>query len=222
MFLGHYGIAFGSKRLAPRTSLGTLAFAAQWLDELWPVLLLAGVETVRAAPGRMAANNLDFVSYPWSHSLTMAIVWGALIGIAYFAARRDARVAWIVGLNVLSHWMLDLPMHGPDLPLWPGSSVRVGLGLWNSTPATLGMELLFFGGGLWLYLRGTRARDRVGSWGLWVMVVLLVAMYASGFIPAPPPSPRAIALVTLLLWLFVPWMAWVDRHRERVQAAPSV
>ena len=75
MFLGHYGVAFAAKRAAPRTSLGALAFAAQFLDELWPILLLLGVEKVKIVPGLMAASPLDFTHYPYSHSLLMAIVW---------------------------------------------------------------------------------------------------------------------------------------------------
>ena len=59
MFLGHYGLALAAKRAAPRTSLGTLTFAAQFADELWPILLLMGLEHVRIVPGLMAANSLD-------------------------------------------------------------------------------------------------------------------------------------------------------------------
>jgi hypothetical protein len=216
MFLGHYGVAFAARRAAPRTSLGTTVFAAQFLDELWPVLLLLGVERVRIAPGLMAANALDFVSYPISHSLATAVGWGLLIGLAYFAARRYGRGAGVVGAAVVSHWVLDLPMHRPDLPLWPGSATKVGLGLWNSVAATVAIELGLLALGLAVYLRGTRARDGVGRWGLWAMVAVLVAIFAGGLTGAPPPNERALALMTLLLWLFVPWGWWVDRHREMV------
>lgn len=216
MFLGHYGVAFGSKRVAPQVSLGTLTFAAQFLDELWPILLLLGVERVRIAPGAMAANPLVFTAYPISHSLGMAVVWSILIGAFYFAVRRNARGALVVGVAVVSHWVLDLAMHGPDLQLVPGSPVRVGLGLWNSVSATLLAELIVFGGGLLLYVRGTRAQDRVGSWGLWTMVLVLVLIYAGSLLGPPPPSERALAISALSLWLFVPWSAWVDRHRVRV------
>jgi hypothetical protein len=213
MFLGHYGVAFAAKRAAPRASLGTLAFAAQFLDELWPVLLLLGIEQVRIVPGLMAASPLDFVSYPISHSLLMAALWGALLGGLYYAARRYRRGAWVVGAAVLSHWLLDLPMHRPDLPLWPGSPVRVGLGLWSSVPLTLLLDGGLFVVGLALYLRATRARDRIGSWGLWAMVALLVFFFVSGFTSPPPPSEKALAFTALGLWLFVPWSWWVDRHR---------
>lgn len=217
MFLGHYGVAFAARRAAPRTSLGSTVFAAQFLDELWPILLLAGVEQVRVVPGLMAASALDFVSYPISHSLLMAIVWGAVIGLAYFAVRRYGRGAWVLALAVVSHWILDLPMHRPDLPLWPGASPRVGLGLWNSITATVVIELALLAIGLALYLRGTRARDGIGRWALWTMVALLVAIFLTGLRGAPPDA-HTIAISTLGLWLFVPWGWWIDRHRESVNA----
>jgi membrane-bound metal-dependent hydrolase YbcI (DUF457 family) len=216
VIIGHYAIAFAAKRAAPRTSLGMTAFAVQFADELWPILLLVGVEHVRIVPGLMAASPLDFAYYPWSHSLLMSTVWAALIGGAYYAVRRDRRGAWVVAGCVVSHWLLDVPMHRPDLPLWPGSSVRVGLGLWRSIRLTLAIEVVLFVAGLGIYLRTTRPRDRIGRWGLWAMILVLVFIYLTGAGGAPPPSERALALGALGLWLFVPWSWWVDRHRELV------
>jgi hypothetical protein len=213
MFLGHYGVAFAAKRAAPRASLGTLVFAAQFLDELWPVLLLLGLEHVRVVPGLMAASSLDFTSYPISHSLAMALVWALLIGTTYFALRRYGRGAWVVAAAVVSHWLLDAPMHRADLPLWPGSHILVGGGLWNSVPITILLEVGIFAAGLALYLRSTRAADRIGNWGLWSMVAVLVASFAGALVGPPPPSERALAVSALTLWLFVPWGYWVDRHR---------
>jgi len=213
MILGHYGVALAAKRVAPRSSLGTLILAAQWADELWPVLLLLGTEHVRVAPGLMAANSLDFVSYPVSHSLLMLVVWGLILGAVYFAVRRYVRGAWVVGALVVSHWLLDLVVHRPDLPLWPGSPVKVGLGLWNSVAGTLIVEFGLLAFGAVVYVRTTRARDRIGSWGLWAMLVLLGAILLSGLAGPPPPDPQVIAYGALGLWLFVPWGYWVDRHR---------
>ncbi len=216
MFLGHYGVAFAAKRAAPRTSLGALTFAAQFLDELWPILLLLGVEQVRIVPGLMAANPLDFVYYPYSHSLLMSVVWGTLIGFAYFLLRRYSRGAWIMGVLVVSHWFLDLPMHRSDLPLWPGaSSPKVGWGLWNSIPATYVIEFAIYAIGITIYLRATRARDRIGSWGLWAYILVLAILYVMSN-GSPPPSERALAWSALGIWLFVPWAWWVDKHREYV------
>jgi membrane-bound metal-dependent hydrolase YbcI (DUF457 family) len=213
MFLGHYGVAFAAKRAAPRTSLGALTFAAQFLDELWPILLLLGVEQVRIVPGLMAANPLDFVYYPYSHSLLMAVIWGILVAGAYFLLKRNGRGALIMGALVVSHWFLDLPMHRPDLPLWPGaSSPKVGWGLWNSITATYVIEFAIYAIGIALYLRATRARDRIGSWGLWAYILVLAILLSNG----PAPNERTLAWSALGIWLFVPWAWWVDKHREYV------
>ena len=210
MFLGHYGLAFAAKRATPETSLGTLTFAAQWLDELWPILLLLGVEHVRIAPHIMAQSDLDFVSYPISHSLVTAIGWGIVIGLVYFFARRRSRGAWIMGALVVSHWVLDLIVHAPDLPLFPGGP-RFGLGGWNSTPLTFILEAVFYFGGLIIYLRTTRPRDAIGRWALWSLVAVQVAIYFVG--GSPPPNVSTLAWSALTLWLFIPWAAWADRHR---------
>ena len=168
MFIGHFAVGFGAKRFAPRASLGTLFLAAQFIDLLWPTLLLFGVERVRIAPGITAFTPLDFEHYPWSHSLFMVIVWGALFGVVYYALRRDARASAVLAMAVFSHWLLDFLTHRPDLPLWPDGT-RVGLGLWNSVPATLAMEIGLFVCGILLYVRSTRARDAtgVGRCGHW-------------------------------------------------------
>jgi hypothetical protein len=216
MFLGHYGVAFAAKRVAPRTSLGALSFAAQFLDELWPILLLLGVEHVKIVPGLMAASPMDFTSYPYSHSLLMAIVWGILIGGAYYLLRRYGRGAWIIGALVVSHWFLDVPMHRADLPLWPGaSSPKVGWGLWNSIPVTYVIEFAIYVIGIAVYLRATRARDRIGSWGLWAYILVLAILFVTSN-GSPPPSERALAWTASGIWLFVPWAWWVDKHRDYV------
>ena len=235
MFLGHYGVAFAAKRAAPRTSLGALSFAAQFLDELWPILLLLGVEQVTIAPYlirrqsstypsqrvALSVTPLDFTYYPFSHSLVMAVVWGILIGAVYFLLRRYVRGAWVMGLLVVSHWFLDLPMHRADLPLWPGeSSPKLGWGVWNSIAATYAIEFAIYAIGIALYLRATRARDRIGSWGLWTYILVLAILYVVSNDSPPPPSERALAWSALGIWLFVPWAWWVDKHREYVGRIP--
>jgi hypothetical protein len=222
MFLGHYGIAFAAKRVASTTSLGTLILAAQWLDELWPIFLLLGVERVKIVPGLMPANPLDFAYYPYSHSLLASIVWGLLLGGVYYAARRNRRAAIVVGLLVVSHWVLDVPMHRADLPLWPGASPRIGLGAWRSVPLTIAIELVVLAWGLTVYLRTTRARDRVGTWALWGMIAFLVIAYFSAQFGAPPPNERFLAQFALTIWLFVPWGYWIDRHRVSRKVDVSV
>ncbi|HEY1951851.1 MAG TPA: metal-dependent hydrolase [Gemmatimonadaceae bacterium] len=213
MFLGHYGLALAGKRATPRTSLGTLTFAAEFLDELWPILLLLGIERVAIDPTRSKVSPLDFIYYPYSHSLLMSIVWGALIGVAYYLLTKYPRGALVVGLMVVSHWILDLPMHMGDLPLWPGaSSPKVGWGWWSYLPLTYIVEFTIYFAGVYVYARATRPRDRIGRWGLWAYVVVLAVLYLASNGP-PPATVRALAWTTLLIWLFIPWAWWIDKHR---------
>jgi len=213
MFLGHYGVAFGGKTLARKPSLGTFILAAQLADLVWPILLLAGVERVRIVPGLMAASPMDFTYYPYTHSLATQALAGAVFGAVYFALRKDGRGALILGAAVVSHWFLDLLVHRPDLPVWPGGP-KLGFGIWNSVALTLLAEALVFGGGLCLYLRATTARDRIGNWALWSLVALLVAAYAAASVETPPADSGPMAIGALVLWLFVPWGYWIDRHRK--------
>jgi membrane-bound metal-dependent hydrolase YbcI (DUF457 family) len=213
MFLGHFAVALGAKRAAPKASLGTLVLAAQFADMLWPVFLLLGWEQVRIVPGITRVTPLDFISYPWTHSLAAQCVWGALLGIIYFAMRRSGRNAIAVAVCVPSHWLLDYISHRPDMPLYPGSA-RYGLGLWNSLPATILTELVFFCIGVGLYLSVTRAKDRIGSYALWSLLLFLPVLYFASLFGPPPPSEHVLAVSALAIWLTVPWAAWADRHRS--------
>jgi len=212
MFLGHFAVALAAKRVAPRASLGTLVAAAQLVDLVWPALVLAGVEVVRVDPGNTAYTPLDFVSYPFTHGATSVLAWAALLGGAYFARRRYRAGAWTVAALVVSHWLLDALTHRPDLPLWPGGPL-VGLGLWNSVPATLVVETSLFAAGALLYGRTTRWRDGVGRFGLYAFLALLALVSLANLLGPPPPSAQAIGAAGLGLWLFVALAAWIDRHR---------
>jgi len=212
MFIGHFGLAFAAKKVARRPSLGTLVLAAQLADGVWPVFLLLGWESVEIVPGATPVNPLVFTSYPYTHSLAAAVLWGALLGGTYFWLRRDRRGAlWIAAL-VLSHWVLDFLSHGPDMPLWPGGP-RIGVGLWYSLPGTLVVEFILFGAGVWIYASVTRAVDRLGSALLWTFVGLLAVLYLASVFGPPPPSVRVLAISGLFGWLFVGWAYWIDRHR---------
>jgi membrane-bound metal-dependent hydrolase YbcI (DUF457 family) len=214
VFIGHFAVGFASKRLAPRTSLGWLLFAPLFADVLWPILVLAGIEHVRIDPGNTEVTPLDFVSYPWSHSLALDLVWGAALGGVAFALWRDKRVAAVLFVGVVSHWVLDVVTHRPDMPFAPGVATKVGLGLWRSLPLTLVVEVAMFAAGLAVYLRATRAKRPAGTWGLVAFVTALLAVYVGVLCGPPPPSVRAIGWSGLAsLVLFLPVWAF-DRARE--------
>jgi hypothetical protein len=212
MVLGHYGLALAAKRLAPRTSLGFLVLAAQLADLVWPILLLTGVESVDIVRGRPALLRLEFVSYPITHSFLIELVGGVIFAALYLLFSTDRRGALACGLLVPSHWLLDVIVHRPDLPLWPGGP-KFGLSAWNSLALTLILESALFVGGVMVYSRSTRAKDKVGRLSFWGFVVVLVAGYLSAFIGPPPQDTVSLALFTVCLWIFVPWAFWIDRHR---------
>jgi LexA-binding, inner membrane-associated putative hydrolase len=214
MFLGHQGLALAARRIAPRTSFGTTFLATEFADCLWPIFLVLGWEHVRVAPGITKMTPLDFASYPWSHSLLMDAVWAAVFAAIYFATRRYRIGAWVVALGVLSHWLLDWISHRPDMPLSPWSAQKYGLGLWNSVWGTVVAELLLFFCGLYIYLKETKAKDRVGTWALWGFVVFMSVVWLGAVFGPPPPSVTPIKLSGLSLWLAAAWAYWLDRHRE--------
>lgn len=214
MFLGHYAVAMGAKRVAPKVSLGTLVLAAQFADLLWPIFLLLGIERVKISPGIMARSSLDFVHYPISHSLFGLVVLGLILGALYFVFTKSKAGAWIVGIVVVSHWFLDLVVHRPDLQLVPWSPTRVGFGLWNSVAGTLVVELSLYAAGLYVYLRSTAAKDRAGSVGFWALALLLLAVFLADSFGPPPTDEKTLAIVALTGWLVVAWAYWADAHRQ--------
>jgi LexA-binding, inner membrane-associated putative hydrolase len=170
---------------------------------------------VRVQPGVTAVTPLDFVSYPYSHSLLMLCVWGVAFGGVYVALRgARAKAAIVLALLVVSHWVLDYVTHRPDMPITPTGSARVGLGLWNSVPGTLVVEFALLGVGVALYLRTTRARTRAGVVGFWSLVVFLVIVYLASAFGPPPPGATAVAWSAEAMWLLVAWGYWVDRSRS--------
>jgi hypothetical protein len=214
MFIGHFALGFAAKRATPRVSLAILFLAAQFADVLWPFLVAAGLERVRIDPGNTAATPLDFVSYPWSHSLLMLCVWGALLGLMFRST--DRRAFAVIAALVVSHWVLDFVTHRPDLPLYPGGP-EVGLGLWRSIPLTMAIELPLYLAGVWFYARATRGRDAIGRWAFASLWIFLLLLHVVNLFGPPPPSITAIwaggiggALVILV------WSWWADRHRATV------
>ena len=213
MFIGHYALGLAAKRIAPRTSLGTLIAAPTLADLIWPVFLLLGWERVTVVPGPNPLLLFRFDSYPISHSLVTLCGWGLLFGMLYRMRAGYMRGAVVVALLVVSHWVLDFVTHRPDLPLYPGGP-KVGLGLWHSVAATLIVEATMFVAGLAIYLKTTRARDRIGRYGLAGFVLVLLLSYVASLLSPPPTNMRALAGGGIVFgWLFVWVAAWVDGHR---------
>jgi hypothetical protein len=214
MLVGHLAAGLAAKRVAPELSLGTTVFAALLADLLAFTLVAAGLEHYHFATdvqrNPFIGDNLVF-----SHSLLMDALWGALLAGAYFLWRRRARGAWILFAAVVSHWVLDLISHRPDMRIWPGIPGAFGLGLWNSIPATLIVE-----GGMWilaivLYVHATRARRPAGFYAFWAGALALTLVWLAN-IGAPPPKGSIVAAALTSLGLFIctiAWAYWMNRAR---------
>ncbi len=214
MFVGHFAVGLAAKRAAPQVSLGTLFLAAQLADLAWPTLVLLGVERFEIRPGDTAVTPLAFTSYPYSHSLVALLVWGAALGLGYFFLKKH--FPWtgvLLAAVVLSHWVLDVASHRPDMPITVNGSERLGLGLWNSLARTLVVELALFAAGVWVYAHTTRPSDKIGRWAFVALVIFLLVVYLANIFGPPPSSTMAVAWSAQAIWLLVAWGYWIDRHR---------
>ena len=155
MFSRHLALGFAAKRVTPQISLAGRFVAAQLADLLWPVFLAFGIEQVRIDPGNTAVTPLDFVSYPYSHSLLLLLVWGAALGLLFSRMAGNGRVFFVISTLVISHWFLDFVTHRPDMPLHPGGP-KFGVGLWNSVAGTVIVEVAMYVVGVWMYITTAR------------------------------------------------------------------
>lgn len=214
MFIGHLALGFAAKRVLPATSLAVLFVAAQLADLLWPIFVATGIEHVRIDPGNTAVTPLDFVSYPYSHSLVFLILWGVILGGLYQVAARERRALFVLAALVVSHWVLDFATHRPDMPIYPGSA-KYGLGLWNSTLATVTVEVPMFAAGLWVYATTTKPRDAIGRWAFRGLAAFLVFAYVMNLAGPPPPSVSALWIFAIVgAAILTLWSWWADRHRD--------
>ncbi len=212
MFIGHYGVGLAAKNPSPAISLATIFLAAQWLDLIWPILLLLNIEHVTIHAGDTRVSPLEFDYYPFSHSLLFVILWGLVLGVIYYLVKGNKKNSLIIGLLVISHWVLDLIVHRPDLPILPNGP-DIGFGLWSSIAGTMIVEGGIYVMGCAVYLRCTKAKDLTGKIGLWALLIFLPVVYILNLFGPPPPNENAIKFSGLSLWILVLWAYWVDRHR---------
>ena len=205
MFTGHYSFSFAGKRAEKRIPLWLLFLAVQWIDVMWSIFVLLGIEKVRIVPGITASNALDLYYMPYTHSLLGALCWSAL---AYIVCQvspslRGARAGIILAAAVFSHWILDLIAHRPDLTLYD-SIGRMGFGLWNYRGAAFALEMaVLFGGAAMLYRTATHRGRLIG------FVVFLAALQVFGtFFFPPQTSDHAAAMTALVSYIVLALVAW--------------
>ena len=233
MFIGHYGVSFAIKAIDRSIPLWILFIAVQLVDVLWGVFVLTGIEKVRIVPGITATNPLDLYYMPYTHSLVGALFWSVFgVGVYWLmSSRRENHPvaeaaprllrkegsflsALLIGLAVFSHWILDLIVHRPDLPLYD-DTFKMGFGLWNFPAIAFGLEIILLFGGMLLYLRSTTAANAIGKFGIPILGLILIAAQSVIFFGAPPTSAAAAALMALISYLlFAGAIFWLERQRQ--------
>jgi hypothetical protein len=215
MFVGHYGVSFGAASTRVLLPLWVWFIAVQWLDVVFMTLTLVGVEKVRITEGFTESNALDLYYMPYSHglvgALAMSLIFAVIVAVMFQSARRPLGFA-LVALASFSHWLLDLVMHTPDLPIYGDDSTKVGLGLWDQPAIALPLELGFLALGAWLYTRSVTSTGR-GKRLIWGLFGLLVIVQLISQFGPPPTSPEAFAVTALVAYVVLAALAgWVERR----------
>lgn len=205
MFIGHFAVGIAGRRLTPRTGLGWWFVSVVLLDALWPVFLLVGLEHAQLSGSSNPFLALTFTDYPFSHSLVASVAWAVIFAGVYRIATGRQDGAVLLALGVVSHWVLDVVSHMPDMPVLPRGPY-LGLELWKSVPATIVVETAMFAGAIAYYAAGRRPRP-----AFWILVALLYVLYVLSVVGPPPPSITAVAWTAIVAWIFVPWAWWADR-----------
>ena len=194
MVAGHYSAALLTKAAAPRAPFWALVLGAQFIDVLWALCVLVGIEKLRIDPS-LPSNPLDLYFMPYTHSLAGALFWGGVAGAGARFLWRSSGIAAAVAVTVASHWLLDLLVHRPDLPLWPGSA-KLGLGIWNYPVPALLLELGLLLGSAWI-LAGRVAWRR----GVWIFAGSLAVIQVAVTVGPPPLGPAGVVITALVLFV---------------------
>jgi hypothetical protein len=205
MFIGHYSVGFAGRAAEKRLPLWLLFLAVQWIDVMWSLLVLLGIEKVRIVPGFTASNALDLYYMPYTHSLLGVLCWSAL---AYLVCQlvppwRGKKTGLILAAAVFSHWVLDLIVHVPDLSLYD-SVGKIGFGLWNYRSAAFALEMAVLFGGMALLYKTAAHKARLIGFVIFLAAVQVVNTF---FFP-PPKSDQAMAISAFVSYMVLALMAW--------------
>jgi len=213
MFIGHYGIAYVVKKKASDIPLWLLFASVQLLDIIAFTLVLLGIEKASC----VSSNNPFFrnlLDLPYSHSLSGALLISAIVFIIFWAMNKKTW-AWILGLCVLSHWIIDLIVHTPDLSLFFGSS-KVGLGLWHYPILIYILEIVIVLTGWFLLKKNIY---------FYFLLFLMVGAFTGMVFAKEPPIFRehyalrtSIVLIANLLFMFISYLWDRKNKKDRIDS----
>ncbi|AOP33226.1 hypothetical protein A0128_04800 [Leptospira tipperaryensis] len=213
MFIGHYSVALVLKKTVPKTPFWSLLVGVQFVDFLFMVFIMLGIEHMRLVPGFTASNPFDLYYMPYTHSLVAGVLWALFTFLGfYFYLKSEIgsyrwKVALAVALSVLSHFILDLPVHTPDLPIFSDSGPKLGFGLWNNLWLTVGIEAALTVLSFVYYFSGSKNGEGFsGKWGMQILAgSFLLLIFINPFAPVPD-NIYAFAIQALVLYTLIAYL----------------
>ncbi len=217
MFVGHYAAALGARSASAQVPLWFLFFAVQFVDYLWAIFIMLGVEEARVVPNFLAASHVDLYFMPYTHSLAATVVWSAVLAVSYCLVAKPVRpvvAGSVVAFAVASHWFADLVVHAADLPLLYGDP-KVGFGLWRNQALSQALEIGILLAGLVLYTRMTKPKGPLGQASPYILALVMIALQAAGQVPpSADQTIQAFAQTALIVFTVLVALAFgVDKTR---------
>lgn len=217
MFVGHYAASLALKKFEKRASLGVLFLAVQFVDIVFFPFVLLGIERVNIIERYTQSTHFQLEYMPFTHSLVASLLWaGAAYALFRWIVVKNHGVALVMAIAVFSHWVFDLVVHTPDLPLWSDASMKLGFGLWSNAVVTYVLEAAMLIGALWLYLKSTTASTKTGKYGMVVFVMFMLLMNIGNIFGPLQTDSKVVMSVSALsaYFLFAAIAFWLDKKRS--------
>ncbi|KIJ66339.1 hypothetical protein HYDPIDRAFT_86875 [Hydnomerulius pinastri MD-312] len=196
MWIGHVAPALAAKPFAPGVPLSILALAGALPDATFFVLNFLGIESFRVDEGLMNRGCFPYATnYPYSHSLVGMAAAGVAFAVGYMllsGRKVTAKDEAVLLAVTLSHFLIELPSHRPDIKITPGDTQNIGAGLFDHPAALFIVECALFLGGLGMYATFSPLATRVGYKRagymprLWAVVAYFVVQQAHFCFGAAP------------------------------------
>ncbi len=205
--ISHASTALAIKRGFPETPLWPLLLSVQLVEVLWVVFTFVGIEHFAVSDDHV---HLDFL--PYSHSVGAGIILAVVVwSIVRFGMKRP-KIALALAIGIMSHIVLDIIQHEPDIRLVPLAwGPRLGLNLQSRPLADLIVEL-FYGIACWAIFRGGGA--------LFAAIVIFNLLDILLMFPQPGSGPAlaahpAILPSIILVQIVATWATvwWLSRRR---------
>jgi hypothetical protein len=219
MFVGHLGIGLGLKKIDQRINLGWIFFVSLFPDFLLGLFVLFGFEEIIIPPNYADLHYLHF-NFPYSHSFIAILIWTAII---FALAKRywptinheKTKAPIIFSAAVFFHFLTDLIVHIPDIPILNNDSTMLGFGLWNHMTIALIFEISLVVTGIIIYIKSTQDRSFRSKYGIIILLVILSLFNVLGQTIAPAPTNTLGPAISFIAQpIIISGIAfWLDRKQ---------